>query len=46
MRRMVDTEAVSCCVTGPSPKILSTEVATEFRRRATHYEPSPYSFGE
>lgn len=46
MRRMVDTEALCCYVTGSSSKMLSTEVATEFRGRATHYELSPYSFRE
>ena len=46
MRRMVDTEAVCCYVTGSSSKMLATEVATEFRGRATRYELSPYSFRE
>lgn len=46
LRRMVDTEAVTCYVTGSSSKMLSTEVATEFRGRATSYELSPYSFRE
>lgn len=46
MRRMVDTEALCCYVTGSSSKMLSTEVATEFRGRATRYELSPFSFRE
>lgn len=46
MRRMVDTESLCCCVTGSSSKMLATEVATEFRGRATRYELSPYSFRE
>jgi hypothetical protein len=46
MRRMVDTEALCCYVTGSSSKMLATEVATEFRGRATRYELSPYSFRE
>lgn len=46
MRRMVDTEAVACYVTGSSSKMLSTEVATEFRGRATSYELTPFSFRE
>ena len=46
MRRMVDTEQVSLYVTGSSSKMLSVEVATEFRGRATSYELSPYSFRE
>ncbi|MDO4797554.1 MAG: ATP-binding protein [Coriobacteriales bacterium] len=46
LRRMVDTESIVCYVTGSSSKMLSTEVATEFRGRATSYELTPYSFGE
>lgn len=46
MRRMVDTEALCCYVTGSSSKMLSTEVATEFRGRATRYELTPFSFRE
>ena len=46
MRRMVDTERLTCYVTGSSSKMLSTEVATEFRGRATSYELAPFSFRE
>lgn len=46
MRRMVDSEQLSCYVTGSSSRMLSEEVATEFRGRATRFELTPYSFAE
>lgn len=46
MRRMVDTERLTCYVTGSSSKMLSQEVATEFRGRATSYELAPFSLRE
>ena len=46
MRRMVDTENLTCYVTGSSSRMLSGEVATEFRGRATRFELTPYSFSE
>ena len=46
MRRMVDTENLTCYVTGSSSRMLSEEVATEFRGRATRFELTPYSFSE
>lgn len=46
MRRIVDTEKVTIYLTGSSSRLLSEDIATEFRGRSVPYELSPYSFGE
>lgn len=46
LRRLVDTTWATIYVTGSSSKMLSTEVATEFRGRALDFELLPYSFRE
>ncbi|MDR3315471.1 MAG: ATP-binding protein [Coriobacteriales bacterium] len=46
LRRVVDTEKVTVCVTGSSAKLLSKDIATAFRGRALSYEMTPLSFSE
>lgn len=46
MRRIVDTRKVTVYATGSSSKMLSSEIATEFRGRALDYELLPLSFSE
>ena len=43
-RRIVDTEKITMYVTGSSSRMLSTDVATEFRGRSIAYELLPFSF--
>ena len=45
-RRIVDTEKATVYVTGSSSKMLSTDVATQFRGRSISYELLPLSFSE
>ncbi len=45
-RRIVDTEKATMYVTGSSSRMLSTDVATEFRGRSISYELLPFSFRE
>ncbi|MDR1151069.1 MAG: AAA family ATPase [Bifidobacteriaceae bacterium] len=45
-RTVLDTEDVSLYVAGSSAKLLSSEIATEFRGRSLRRELLPYSFGE
>jgi hypothetical protein len=45
-RRVLDTESARLYVTGSSAKMLSTEVATEFRGRGYTVELLPLSFAE
>lgn len=45
-RRIVDTEKVSMYLTGSSSKMLSEDIATQFRGRSVSYELAPYDFGE
>jgi predicted AAA+ superfamily ATPase len=45
-RRLIDTEKVKLFLSGSSAKLLSTEVATEFRGRSLAFELLPFSFGE
>jgi predicted AAA+ superfamily ATPase len=46
VRRMLDTEQLSVCVTGSSSKLLSTEIATSLRGRSLTTEIFPFSFKE
>lgn len=46
LRRILDTEKVTLYVTGSSSRMLSEDVATEFRGRSVSYELLPYSFRE
>ena len=46
LRRIVDTWRATIYVTGSSSKMLSSEIATEFRGRALDFELFPYSFRE
>lgn len=46
LRRIVDTRKATIYVTGSSSKMLSSEIATEFRGRALDFELFPYSFRE
>lgn len=46
LRRMVDTQKVTIYVSGSSSKLLSSELATEFRGRALSKELFPMSFAE
>lgn len=46
LRRIVDTRKATIYVTGSSSKMLSTEIATEFRGRAIDFELLPFSFRE
>ncbi|MCZ7663821.1 MAG: ATP-binding protein [Thermoleophilia bacterium] len=45
-RRVLDTEDARLYLSGSSAKMLSTEVATEFRGRGFAVEVLPFSFGE
>lgn len=46
LRRVVDTEKATIVVTGSSSKLLSADIATEFRGRSITYELLPLSFAE
>ena len=46
LRRVVATRKATIYVSGSSSKMLSTEIATEFRGRALDFELLPFSFGE
>ena len=46
LRRIVDTHRATIYVTGSSSKMLSSEIATEFRGRALDFELLPLSFAE
>lgn len=46
LRRLVDTEKATIYVSGSSSKMLSSEVATEFRGRSLAHELFPLSFSE
>jgi predicted AAA+ superfamily ATPase len=45
-RRVLDTERVRLHITGSSAKMLSTDVATEFRGRGLAIDVWPFSFAE
>jgi predicted AAA+ superfamily ATPase len=45
-RRLIDTENITLFISGSSAKLLSTEVATEFRGRSLPFELLPFSFRE
>lgn len=46
LRRVVDSVKATIYVSGSSSKMLSSEIATEFRGRALDFELLPYSFRE
>ncbi|MBQ9001633.1 MAG: ATP-binding protein [Eggerthellaceae bacterium] len=46
LRRIVDTTKATIYASGSSSKMLSSEIATEFRGRAIDFELLPYSFRE
>lgn len=46
LRRIVDTTKATIYVSGSSSKMLSSEIATEFRGRAIDFELLPFSFRE
>jgi predicted AAA+ superfamily ATPase len=46
VRRVLDTEQLSVCVTGSSSKLLSTEIATSLRGRSLTTEIFPFGFKE
>jgi len=46
VRRVLDTEQLSVCITGSSSKLLSTEIATALRGRSLITEIFPFSFRE
>jgi hypothetical protein len=46
VRRLLDSEELSVCVTGSSSKLLSTEIATSLRGRSLTTEIFPFSFRE
>ena len=46
LRRIVATRKATIYVSGSSSKMLSTEIATEFRGRALDFELLPFSFRE
>ena len=46
LRRIVDTEKCTVLLTGSSSRLLSSDLATEFRGRAITYELLPYGFRE
>lgn len=46
MRRIVDTEKVTAYLTGSSSRLLSEDIATEFRGRSLAFELAPLSFAE
>ncbi|MDR1970285.1 MAG: ATP-binding protein [Treponema sp.] len=45
-RRIIDTENIKLYVSGSSAKLLSSEIATEFRGRSFPFELLPFSFRE
>ncbi|MDR3147270.1 MAG: ATP-binding protein [Treponema sp.] len=45
-RRIIDTEKVKLFLSGSSAKLLSSEIATEFRGRSFPFELLPFSFRE
>jgi predicted AAA+ superfamily ATPase len=45
-RRVIDTENIKLYLSGSSAKLLSTEIATEFRGRSLAFELLPFSFRE
>jgi predicted AAA+ superfamily ATPase len=45
-RRIIDTEKIRLYVSGSSTKLLSTEIATEFRDPSLPFELLPFSFRE
>jgi predicted AAA+ superfamily ATPase len=45
-RRIIDTEKVKLYLSGSSSRMLSTEIATEFRGRSLAFELLPFSFRE
>jgi predicted AAA+ superfamily ATPase len=45
-RRIMDTEKIKLYVSGSSAKLLSSEIATEFRGRSLAFELLPFSFRE
>jgi predicted AAA+ superfamily ATPase len=46
VRRVLDTEEMSVCITGSSSKLLSSEIATALRGRSLTTEIFPFSFKE
>ena len=46
LRRVVDNTKATIYISGSSSKMLSNEIATEFRGRALDFELLPYSFRE
>lgn len=46
LRRVVDSEKATIMVTGSSSKLLSADIATEFRGRSITFELLPLSFSE
>jgi predicted AAA+ superfamily ATPase len=46
VRRVLDTEQLSVCVTGSSSKLFSTEISTSLRGRSLTTEIFPFSFKE
>lgn len=46
VRRIVDTEKVTVYLTGSSSKLLSEDIATQFRGRSIAFELAPFSFAE
>lgn len=46
VRRILDSEQLSVCVTGSSSRLLSTEIATSLRGRSFTIEIFPFSFRE
>lgn len=46
LRRVVDTEKATIMVTGSSSKLLSADIASEFRGRSLTFELLPLSFSE
>jgi predicted AAA+ superfamily ATPase len=45
-RRIIDTEKIKLYVSGSSARLLSTEIATEFRGRSLPFELLPFNFRE
>ena len=46
VRRLLDTERMTVCVTGSSSRLLSKEIATSLRGRSLTIEIFPFSFAE
>jgi hypothetical protein len=46
VRRLLDGEEISVCVTGSSARLLSTEIATSLRGRSLTTEVFPFNFRE